>query len=94
MKQETVQIEGKTYNRVNVSKFKRLLSECKIEAFRVCPSNVSTCADIFVYHGDPEQEFWKENKNIGLWLNDYCYYNCQLRETGYYPKFYVCLKEE
>lgn len=85
MKKETYIIDGVTFTRVTKTVARNLFNNGEIVG--ICPVNINP-ESIW----DGMCEFQKgckfKNWDFGDFVNSFTYYNCQMDETGRYPKFF------
>lgn len=85
MRKETYVIDGVTYTRISKVTARTLFDNG--ECIGICPVNINP-ESIW----DGMCEFQKgckcENWSFGDFVNSFAYYNCQMGETGRYPKFF------
>lgn len=85
MRNETYFIDGITYTRISKAAARKLFNDG--ECVGICPVNVNPES---IWGGMVElQKGCKcENRSFGDFVNSFTYYNCQIEETGRYPKFF------
>lgn len=85
MRKEQYVIDGITYTRISKVTARRLFE--KGECVGICPVNINPSS---IWGGmDEFQKGLKcENWSFDDFVNNFIYYNCQLNETGKYPKFF------
>lgn len=85
MRKEQYVIDGFTYTRISKTKARKLFNDG--ECVGICPVNIDPSS---IWDGMCEiQKAHKfENWDFEDFVNNFIYYNCQLNETGKYPKFF------
>jgi hypothetical protein len=91
MREEVYVIDGITYTRVSKATARKLFNDG--ECVGICPVKL-----------DPSS-FWGgmctfqkghkcENWGFDDFVNNFIYYNCQMEETGKYPKFFKVVEDD
>lgn len=85
MREEFYVIDGITYTRISKATARKLFNDG--ECVGICPVKIDPSS---IWGGMVEfQKGHKfENWTFDDFVNNFAYYNCQLNETGKYPKFF------
>lgn len=85
MRKEQYVIDGITYTRISKAKARKLFENG--ECVGICPVNIDP-SSIWGGMVEFQKECKCENWSFDNFVNNFVYYNCQLNETGKYPKFF------
>lgn len=85
MRKEQYVIDGITYTRISKAKARKLFNDG--ECVGICPVNIDP-SSIWGGMAEFQKGLKCENWSFDCFINNFIYYNCQLNETGKYPKFF------
>ena len=85
MRKEIYAIDGVTYTRISKATARKLFEQA--EVIGVCPVNINP-ESIWDGMCTFQKGHKFENRSFDEFVNSFVYYNCQLNETGKYPKFF------
>lgn len=85
MRKEQYIIDGITYTRISKATARKLFDDG--EVIGICPVKIDPSS---IWGGMAEFQKGHKCENWGFddFVNCFIYYNCQLNETGKYPKFF------
>lgn len=91
MRKESYLIDGITYYRISKTTARKLFEDGNLVG--ICPVNLNPSSfwgGMCTFQKGHKCENW----SFDDFVNNFIYYNCQMEETGKYPKFFKVVEDD